>query len=112
MFSIVEQATTSAGAFEKCSTESSAIAVLVSIGSPSFSRSRSQGLAIAPAKLRFFSGWATTMNRQGCALCAEGAHDAASRISRRTLVGIGCWLYFLMLRLSLRAIFMFDIEGQ
>ncbi len=67
---------------------------------PSFWRSSCHALAIDSARARLLSSSVRTMNRQGWALWAEGAHVAASKISFMSAFGMGACVYFLMLRLS------------
>lgn len=96
----------------KRSTESLINFARFSCVSPSFLRSCSQVSAIASAKRRFCCVSVRMMNCQGCALCAEGAHFAALRISRMASGGTGRWVYFLMLRRCLIASVTWDITSQ
>ena len=108
----VKQATTSKGAFVNCSIDACADTVRVPFGVPSFLRSSCHAVAIASARPRFANLSVRMMNLQGCALCAEGADVAASRISDKTPWGTGRWRYFLMLRRFLIASVTWDIKGQ
>src|SRR3972149_11540192 len=96
---MVRHGTMTIGAFVNRSTEALTRFSRSFSETPFLARSFFQRFAIVLANFSFRAESLTTMNRQGCALCADGAQVAASRMVSRILSETSLDVYSRILRL-------------
>ena len=90
---------TRTGALVKRFVEALVIFFRVEAAVPALAKSASQAFDMASARFAFDAAFVSTTNRHGWALCAEGAHRAASKTSFSSSVETSRGEYFLTLLL-------------